>query len=117
MVLFFLLLLNASLSEKVPSLAIFNQWKYQNPPILFNWQGSLENSMEITNYNNSMGMQIKWSCSAKLNNKMFIFGGLPDGGDLITNVLEINNCGIIDTGIPLPWPLAGHSCSIFDGWK
>ena len=68
--------------DNVPSLAIFNQWKYQNPPVLFNWQNETENALKVQSYNNSIEMQIKWSCSATLNGKMFILGGAPDGGEI-----------------------------------
>ena len=30
-------------------------------------------------------------------------------------MLEIEDCGIIDTGIPLPWVFAGHSCAVSRG--
>ena len=100
------------IGDDVPSLAIFNQWQYENPPVLFNWQDEKENSREMDSYSNPTKTQIKWSCSATLNDKMYIFGGEPDGGEVVTNVLEIKDCGIVDTGISLPWALVGHSCVV-----
>ena len=99
MVIIIVVLFGIACADNTPSLAIFNQFEPKNPPILFNWQNKTENSMKITNYNNSIGMQIKWSCSAQISDKMYIFGGLPDNGETIKNVLEIVDCGIVDTGI------------------
>ena len=72
-----------AVAAEVPSVAIFNQWKYENPPYLFNWEKDGDgNYMVIKSFNNTIGMQIKWSCSAELNGKMYIFGGQPDDGHI-----------------------------------
>ena len=105
-----------AVGDELPSLAIFNQWKYENPPVLFNWQDEKETAIKVKSLSNPMKMQIKWSCSAQLNGKMYIFGGQPDGGETVKNVFEIKDCGIVDTKIALPWPLAGHSCSVNEGY-
>ena len=39
-----------------------------------------ENFSEVKAFNNSIGIQIKWSCSTTINDRMYLFGGLPDDG-------------------------------------
>lgn len=96
------------------NLAIFNEWNLKSNPYLFRWTSDSENFSEVKAFNNSIGIQIKWSCSTTINDRMYLFGGLPDDGTEIKTVLEITNCGLSDTGILLPFPLAGHACTTKD---
>ena len=101
----------------IPSLAIFNQFNIVNRPILFNWQNANEKWKIITKFENQTLAQIKYSCSGQINGKMYIFGGQPDSGQTIRNVIEVVDCGLVDTGITLPWPMAGHSCTTNVNWS
>jgi hypothetical protein len=56
-------------------LAIFNQWLYHNPPVLFNWSKGNEVSEIVQNFENPGYYQMKWTCAAQIDDKMFVFGG------------------------------------------
>ena len=58
---------------------IFNQWIYGNKPVLFGWSGDEETSVLVENFDTDY-YQMKWTCAAQLNNRMFVFGGETMGG-------------------------------------
>jgi len=74
------------------TLFVLNGWKLDNLPLKMTWPKNSkheESSEWIQNFNNDDAYRIRWSCSAVLNDTMYMIGGLPDGDDEITNLYKI----------------------------
>lgn len=87
------------------SLLILNQWQMSNEPYLLSFNGTEEQSSTLSNFSFDDGIAVKWACSAQINDKMYVLGGLPDDTDGTKTVFEVDGCGLKDTGIKLPYPL------------
>ena len=87
------------------SLLILNQWQMSNEPYLLSFNGTEEKSSTLSNFSFDDGIAVKWACSAQINDKMYVLGGLPDDTDGTKTVFEVDGCGLKDTGIELPYPL------------
>lgn len=87
------------------SLLILNQWQMSNEPYLLSFNGTKEKSSKLSNFSFDDGIAVKWACSAQINDKMYVLGGLPDDTDGTKTVFEVDGCGLKDTGIELPYPL------------
>ena len=78
----FFALFTTALGRNESTIAIFNNWKATNNPVLFKWDDEQgERSSTVKKFKNHDYLYVKWSCSGTVNNKMYIFGGQLFGTD------------------------------------